>query len=43
MKIDLDEECLDLLENMYKVEGDPTKVNYSKFIEDVEIVFTLTV
>ena len=43
MKIELDEESLDLLEDIYRVKGDPTKVNYAKFIEDVEIVFTLNV
>jgi len=43
MKIELDEESLDLLEDIYRVKGDPTKVNYARFIEDVEIVFTLNV
>lgn len=40
MKIDLDEECLNLLEDMYRVKDDPTRVNYAHFVEDVEIVFT---
>ncbi|CAD8108204.1 unnamed protein product [Paramecium sonneborni] len=40
MKIDLDQESLDLLETMYVVPEDPIRVNYAKFIEDVEIVFT---
>lgn len=40
MKIDLDQESLDLLESMYVLSDDPTRVNYAKFIEDVEIVFT---
>lgn len=43
MKIDLDEESLNLLESMYKLEDDPTRVEYAKFIQDVEIVFTLKV
>jgi hypothetical protein len=43
MKIELDEECLNLLESMYRVDGDPTRVHYAKFIEDVEIVFTMNV
>lgn len=38
MKVELDEEGLDLLENMYKLEDG--RVNYAKFIDDVEIVFT---
>ncbi|CAD8206649.1 unnamed protein product [Paramecium pentaurelia] len=42
MKIDLDQESLDLLETMYVVPEDPIRVNYAKFIEDVEIVFTKT-
>jgi Ca2+-binding EF-hand superfamily protein len=32
MKIDLDEESLNLLESMYKLEDDPTRVEYAKFI-----------
>lgn len=43
MKIDLDQESLDLLESMYVLSDDPTRVNYAKFIEDVEIVFTKSV
>ena len=43
MKIDLDQESLDLLETMYVVPEDPIRVNYAKFIEDVEIVFTKSV
>lgn len=43
MKIDLDDESLNLLEQMYLDPTDNTRVLYSKFIEDVEIVFTMTV
>lgn len=43
MKIDIDEEGLTLLESMYKVENDESRVNYAQFIADVEIVFTMQV
>ena len=32
MKIDLDEECLNLLEDMYRVNDDPTRVNYAQLV-----------
>lgn len=43
MKIDLDQESLDLLETMYVDPTDSTRAIYAKFIEDVEIVFTKSV
>ncbi|KAL4466875.1 hypothetical protein ABPG74_010472 [Tetrahymena malaccensis] len=42
MKIDLDEEQILKLENMYILQSDPTKLDYASFLEDVNIVFTKT-
>lgn len=32
---------MDLLESVYILKDDPTRVDYSKFVSDVEIVFTI--
>jgi len=42
MKIDLDEENLIMLENKYIDENDKTVINYSNFLNDINIVFTLS-
>lgn len=39
-RIDLNEEQILKLERMYIVEYDETKLDYSRFLEDVNIVFT---
>eukprot|EP01016_Furgasonia_blochmanni_P015088 TRINITY_DN1811_c0_g2_i3.p1 TRINITY_DN1811_c0_g2~~TRINITY_DN1811_c0_g2_i3.p1 ORF type:complete len:956 (-),score=361.13 TRINITY_DN1811_c0_g2_i3:227-3094(-) len=42
MKLDFDfnEDVLNTLENMYRAPDEPTKVNYQRFCDDVEVVFT---
>ena len=39
---DLDEENLTMLENKYIDENDKTVINYSNFLNDINIVFTLS-
>ena len=41
-RIDLDEENLTMLENKYIDENDKTVINYSNFLNDINIVFTLS-
>ena len=41
-RIDLDEESLRMLEDKYIDENDKTVINYSKFLNDINIVFTLS-
>jgi len=40
MKLDLQEEQLKTLENEYQDYNDPSKINYQRFIDDINIVFT---
>lgn len=42
MKIDLDGEHLKMLEDKYRVANDSNSINYSQFLSDINIVFTLT-
>ena len=41
-RIDLDEEQIVKLENMYLIPEDPTVLDYASFLTDVNIVFTRT-
>lgn len=41
MNIFLDEKQLEILEKNYIMKDDPAKLNYSKFVEDVYVVFTV--
>lgn len=38
----MDEESLKMLEDKYIDENDKTVINYSKFLNDINIVFTLS-
>lgn len=40
MKIDLPEKYLNLLEDAYRTQEDPNLINYSEFLNDINIVFT---
>ena len=42
-RIDLTEPELILAEKMYQYSEDPSKVDYSKFKEDIDIIFTKAV
>lgn len=42
MKIDLDEDQLKILEKHYGVPNDPRTIDYSKFLGDINSVFTAT-
>ena len=42
-RIDLTEKELELAEKMYQYTEDPSKVDYSKFKEDIDIIFTKSV
>lgn len=38
----MNEEQIEKLEKMYTIESDPTKLNYARFLEEVNTVFTRT-
>lgn len=40
MKLDLQEDQLKTLEIVYQDYNDPNKINYQRFIDDINIVFT---
>lgn len=40
MKLDLQEDQLKTLESVYSEENDDSKINYKKFIDDINVVFT---
>ena len=43
MKLGLDDRVLDRLEAYYRNSEDPTLVDYMRFLDDIDIVFTLPV